>query len=101
MELHDPSVELVGADLRELVIAMLESGNISTPQSHAIPRMTERNITNPQIEACLRGGILSTEGLVHGAWRYRASGRGITVIFTFGLDDEGNLLVVVTTWRNK
>ena len=101
LEPHDPSVELTGAELRELVLALLELGNVDIPQSHAVPRMDERRITAPQIEACLKSGILSTEGLVYESWRYRATGRGITVIFTFDVDDEGNLLVVVTTWRNK
>lgn len=97
----DPSIELTGSDLRNLVITVIESNSISFPIQHAAPRMKERNVTAPQIVGVLRSGALSTEGFTGGSWRYRAVARGITVIFTFDIDDDGNVLVVVTTWRNN
>lgn len=58
-------------------------------------------LVGPQIEATLRNGALASESCDAGAWRYRAAKQGVVVIFTFDIDDDGNLLVVVTTWRNR
>jgi hypothetical protein len=96
----DPSVELIGAELRHAVIAMLDGGRISLP-TYAKGRMDQRHVTAPQIEAALRSGALSTESCDTGTWRYRATRQNVVVIFTFDVDDEGNLLIVVTTWRQR
>ncbi len=93
-----PAVELVGRTLRTVVIALLEAGRVSLPV-HPSERMDERHLTAPQIETALRSGALASEGCNGGTWRYRATRQGVVVIFTFDTDDDGNLLVVVTTWR--
>lgn len=77
----------------------LELGRISLEESHARERMNERRVTAPQIEGVLRSGALRTEGFVRESWRYGATARGITVVFTFDVDDEGALLVVITAIR--
>lgn len=96
----DPTVELVGAALRTSVVMLLEAGRVSLP-THTAERMSERYLTAPQIEAALRSGALASESCDAGTWRYRATKQGVVVIFTFDVDDDGNLLVVVTTWRTR
>ncbi|MEO8704859.1 MAG: hypothetical protein ABI867_32705 [Kofleriaceae bacterium] len=96
----DPTVEMGASELRIVVRVLLESGRVSIPV-YAGRRMTQRSVTTPQIEAALRSGKLGTESCDAGTWRYRAARQGVSVIFTFDTDDEGNLLVVVTTWRNQ
>jgi hypothetical protein len=100
MNAIDPAVELVGRTLRTVVIALLEAGRVSLPV-HASERMDERHLTGPQIESALRSGALVSESCTGGTWRYRATRQGVVVIFTFDTDDDGNLLVVVTTWRAR
>jgi hypothetical protein len=95
----DPIVELTGGSLRDAVVFCLEIGRISLEETHARDRMNERRVTAPQIEGVLRSGALRTEGFGRDSWRYSATGRGIVVIFTFELDDEGALLVVITAIR--
>jgi hypothetical protein len=98
MNAIDPAVELVGRTLRTVVIALLEAGRVSLPV-HASERMDERHLTGPQIESALRSGALASESCTGGTWRYRATRQSVVVIFAFDTDDDGNLLVVVTTWR--
>jgi hypothetical protein len=94
-----PVVELTGGGLRDAVVYCLEIGRISFEETHARERMNERQVTAPQIEGVLRSGALRTEGFGRASWRYSATGRGIVVIFTFDVDDEGALLVVITAIR--
>ena len=96
----DPTVELVGAALRTIVVTLLAAGRVSLP-THTSGRMNERHLTAPQIEAALRSGALASKSCDAGTWRYRATKQGVVVIFTFDVDDDGNLLVVVTTWRTR
>ena len=100
MNAIDPAVELVGRTLRTVVIALLEAGRVSLPV-HTTERMDERHVTAPQIEIALRSGALASESCDGGTWRYRATRQGVVVIFTFDTDEDGNLLVVVTTWRTR
>lgn len=100
MNAIDPAVEMVGRTLRTVVIALLEAGRVSLP-IHASERMEERHLTAPQIETALRSGALASESCDGGTWRYRATKQGVVVIFTFDSDDDGNLLIVVTSWRTR
>lgn len=95
----DPQEEMTGADLRDAVLWCLDNGLIliNTYQEN---RMSERGVTALEIEATLRTGLRSTESY-DDKWRYRATKRGVVVIFTFDVDEDGNMLVVVTTWREK
>jgi Domain of unknown function (DUF4258) len=95
----DPEMEIGGPALRALVRECLEGGRIVIPKSHAKQRMDERHVTAVEVEGCLRSGSLRTESSHVTGWRYRAEGRGVCVIFTIDLDGDGNLIVVVTTWR--
>jgi hypothetical protein len=96
----DPTVELKASELRGVILFFLESGRVSMPM-HAGRRMDERHVSAPQIESALRAGALKTESCDVGCWRYRATRQGVVVIFTFDTDDEGNLLIVITTWRTS
>lgn len=62
--------------------------------------MAERRITGGQILAALRGS-LRTESCDAGVWRYRGTKNGISVIFCFELDEDGNMLVIVTLLREE
>lgn len=100
----DPYKEMTGRGLRNVVIACLDNGLILFPQrsgkrSHAEERMEERDVSAPEIEAALRSGQLNTNSCVAGKWRYLARKTGVEVVFTFDVDDDGNLLVVVTVMR--
>jgi hypothetical protein len=98
----DPFEELIGRDLKEAVLFCLAQSWISFNEDHAQQRMEERAVTTVQIEATLRSGALRTDGQGRdGAWRYAATGRGIEVIFTFDVDDDGTLLVVITAMRPR
>lgn len=63
--------------------------------------MEERDVTAPEVEATLRKGVHSTSSCVAGKWRYSARRKGVEVVFTFDVDDDGNLLVVVTVMRKE
>lgn len=102
----DPYKELTGRGLRNVVIDCLDNGMVLIPQpsgkrSHAEERMDERNVTAPEIEAALRSGALSTSSCVAGKYRYLACKGGVEVVFTFDVDDDGNLLVIVTVMRKQ
>jgi hypothetical protein len=62
--------------------------------------MEERHITGGQILAALRGS-LRTDSCVAGKWRYIGRKNDIEVCFTFDVDDEGNLLVIITLMRTS
>jgi hypothetical protein len=102
----DPYKEMKGRGLRNVVIDCLDNGRILIPladggRSHAEDRMDERHVTAPAIEAVLRSGVHRTDSCVAGKWRYCARKSDIEVVFTFDIDDEGNLLVVVTVMRKE
>lgn len=104
MRLVDPFAEIRGSGLREVVVHCLDNGRVLIPQiggrrSHAEERMEERHVSAAEIETTLRSGLRSTNSCVAGKWRYCARRNGIEVIFTFDLDEEGNLLIVVTVMR--
>lgn len=53
----------------------------------------------PRSRARCAAARWASESRAGGTWRYRATRQGVVVIFAFDTDDDGNLLVVVTTWR--
>lgn len=71
---------------------------------HARDRMLERCVSRPDVMCCLESGQI-TEGPAleaNGAWRctvnwFRA-GSPLTVVAVIDYDDEGNFIVVVTTY---
>jgi hypothetical protein len=95
----DPGKELVGRGLRNMVMELLDAGFLSVDEVHAAERMDERHVSVEEIKQTLRGGVLATEMLVYGKWRYRATRQGIYVIFTFDVDSDGAIVVVITTVR--
>jgi hypothetical protein len=102
MEAIDPAKELVGKHLRTVILACIDAGRVSLNEAHAKERMDERSVTAPEIESALVGGALKTELLDRdGCWRYCATRKDLRVIFTFDVDDEGNMLVVITAIRSK
>jgi hypothetical protein len=102
VEALDPTVELRGPDLKKLIRACIESNRISIDERHTQQRMDERDVTTPEIEWALKAGALSTEcSDKDGCWRYRAVRQDLSVIFTFDVDEDGNVLVVVTVIRRQ
>jgi hypothetical protein len=99
MEVMDPNEELTGEALRVVVERCTEYGRIVLA-IHAGERMEERHITGGQILAALRGS-LRTDSCVAGKWRYIGRKNDIEVCFTFDVDDEGNLLVIITLMRTS
>jgi hypothetical protein len=72
--------------------------------AHASGRMRERCVSRPDVMCCLESGQI-TEGPAlepNGSWRctinwFRA-GTPLTVVGVIDFDDEGNYVVVVTTY---
>jgi len=102
----DPYKEMIGRRLRNVVIQCLDNGLILMPlasgeRSHAQHRMDERKVTASEIEATLRSGTLKTSSCIAGKWRYLARKGNVEVVFTFDVDDDGDLLVVITVIRKQ
>lgn len=95
----DPAVELVGQALRDVILHCIEWGRTVIGYHDGQDRMAERNITGGQILAALSRGSLRTDQCVAGRWRYLARKNDVEVCFTFDVDDEGNLLIIVTVMR--
>jgi hypothetical protein len=100
MEVIDPFEELTGQDLRNVIERCLEGpGRVSIGYHDGQDRMAERGITGGQIIAALRGA-LRTDCRVAGKWRYIGRKNDVEVCFTFDVDEDGELLIVVTVMRN-
>jgi len=98
VEVIDPTVELAGQKLREVVAYCMEYGRMLIGYHGGDDRMAERQITGGMILAALRGS-LRTDQCVAGKWRYLARKNDVEVCFTFDVDEDGNLLVIVTVMR--
>lgn len=61
--------------------------------------MEERGISGGEILNALQHGVLSTNQCVAGTWRYLARRNDVEVCFAFGVDDHGNMLIIVTVIR--
>ncbi len=100
MEVVDPFEELTGQNLRDVIERCLEGpGRISIGYHGGQDRMAERRVTGGQIIAALRGA-LRTDCRVAGRWRYIGRKNEVEVCFTFEVDDDGELLIVVTVMRD-
>lgn len=95
----DPFVELVGERLREAILWCVDGGGRLSLPAHAGERMEERGITGGEILNALRSGRLVTDQWVAGSWRYLARKNDVEVCFAFDLDEDGNVLVIVTVIR--
>lgn len=93
----DPHIEMTGDALKTAVCWCLDNGLVLI-NTYQKGRMEERQVTALEIESALRTGLRATESY-DDKWRYRATKRGVVVIFTFDVDEDGNMLVVVTTWK--
>ncbi len=99
MQAIDPTVELEGDQLRELIIWCFDWGRTSIGRHDGQDRMAERSFTGGEIMNVLTKGVLSTSGRDHDSWQYSARRNGAEIIFRFDFDDDGNLLVIVTLMR--
>jgi hypothetical protein len=98
VEVIDPHQELTGQALRDVIEHCIEWGRTILSE-HAGERMEERLVSGGQILAALRG-ILCTDQCVAGKWRYLGRRNDVQVCFTFDVDEEGNLLLVVTVMKD-
>jgi hypothetical protein len=96
----DPFEELTDQNLRDVIERCLEGpGRISIGYHGGQDRMAERRVTGGQIIAALRGA-LRTDCCVAGKWRYIGRKNEVEVCFTFEVDEDGELLIVVTIMRD-
>ena len=80
------------ADAKKLLKRILESGEVTYSQPHAVDRMKERTLSMVDCENVLRGGKIEPDGVN----RFKVSTNKITVVIEFISDDE---VLVVTIWR--
>lgn len=95
----DPTVEVKGEDLRKIVCYLVEWGRMAIGYHQGQDRMAERGFTGGEIINTLTKGHLTTSSCVFGNWRYLATRGDAQIIFTFDVDDDGNMLVIVTLIR--
>ena len=105
VEQVDPTEELTGQCLRDLILWCIEWGKLDIGYDlekdkqvghGGQDRMAERSITGGQIVAALSRGTLRTDGRSGLKWRYLARKNAVEVSFMFDLDDEGNVLIILT-----
>lgn len=83
----------------KIVVHCIECGRTIIAPHDGADRMAERRITGMEIESALRSGALQTDQCAAGKWRYLARRNDVEVCFTFDVDDEGNMLIIVTVMR--
>ena len=91
-ERYDPAT--AKARIREI----LQSGEVTYSQPHAIERMAQHDISTPDVINVLRGGSCEEPEWERGAWRYRIRTSRFYVVVQFLSATE---LLVVTCWRIK
>ncbi len=102
MEVVDPTKQLTGSTLRDLIVHCIEFGRLSIGWHGGQDRMAERGITGGQILAALSSGALSPDGSSgDGTCRYLARKNDVAVCFCFDVDEDGNLLVIITVMRKE
>ena len=99
MELIDPTVEMSSDALRKVIEHCIEFGRTLIGYHGGDDRMAERGFTGAEIHNTLLKGRLATDQCVAGKWRYLATHRDAATCFTFDVDDDGNMLVIVTLIR--
>ncbi len=80
------------ADAKKLLKRILEFGEVTYSQPHAVDRMKERTLSMVDCENVLRGGKIEPDGVN----RFKVSTNKLTVVIEFISDDE---VLVVTVWR--
>lgn len=96
---------LPASRLQDLVrTAASDSSNVYFTK-HAEQRMLERDVTAPDVIECLQKGTFEEGPYMspNGNWTFTVrqfcSGVSLTVAGALELDDEGNHIVVITTYR--
>lgn len=79
-------------DAKKLLKKILDFGDITYSQPHAIQRLRERAISTLDCENVLRAGKIEPDGVS----RFKVSTNKITVVIEFLSEDE---VLVVTVWR--
>lgn len=95
----DPTELLDKKTLRAVILDCIEWGKVRIGWHQGQDRMEERNITGGQILGALRSGTLSDDQCAAGVWRYLARKNDVEICFCFEVDEDGNVLVVVTLMR--
>jgi hypothetical protein len=89
---------LTAAAARKLIRAILDEGDVTYSQPHALERLAKHRMTMLDCENVLRGGAVAEAEWENGAWRHHVSTGRFTVIAQ--LLSETHLLIV-TAWRLK
>jgi hypothetical protein len=84
---------------KALMLDILANGEI-TFSDHALDEMNKEqpDITEEEVLAVLRGGIVEPAELRSGSWRYRVRAMGVYVVVAFRSEMRAK---VVTAWRVK
>lgn len=80
------------ADAKKLLKKILDSGEVTYSQPHALQRLSERSISMIDCENVLRAGKIEPDGVS----RFKVSTSKITVVIEFLSEDE---VLVITVWR--
>ena len=65
---------------------------------HALEEMAKDRLSDGDVAAVLRGGVVEPAELERGSWRYRMRAGPVYVVVTFRSETE---IVVVTAWRTR
>jgi len=85
-------------EAKKLLRKILDGGEVTYSQPHAIERMRERGISLADCLNVMRAGVMQEAQLENGGWRHRIETAKIVVVVEFLSDDE---VLVVTTWRKS
>jgi hypothetical protein len=80
-----------------LIRQILREGEV-TFSLHSLEEMDKDDIERADCLHALQGGVVLSEELMSGTWRYRVFAQRLTVIVAFRSERE---LRVVTAWRNQ
>jgi hypothetical protein len=82
---------------KALLIQILETGRVEF-SPHALQEMAADHLSNAEVVAVLRGGVVEPAEFVRDSWRYRVRAAAVYAVVAFRSE---TWTVVVTAWRRK
>lgn len=91
---------------KALIVQILESGGVLEFSAHAREEMHNDGVSEAEVRAVLRGGIIEPAELEKGTWRYRisvtrADRRKLLSTYVVVAFRSETSTVVVTVWRKR